>query len=149
MRGYTKEQLEAESATVADYVLCSNCSLYWHRRDFGKHLNVVPLADSDGDIEITHPAVDRFFEFLAKTAVERWVKDRGERIARGEPVVVSPPKEAPPAPPRSLRRRMTVDEAAAEFAVSREEILHEFERRMVPFEFTVPAPPSRRRAQKS
>lgn len=40
MPGYTKEQLEAKGATLADYVLCDNCGLYWHRRAYPNGLGV-------------------------------------------------------------------------------------------------------------
>jgi len=45
------------NATLANYILCQNCSLYSHKRAFKKHLNVSSPAESDGYVEIIHPRV--------------------------------------------------------------------------------------------
>ena len=60
MPGYTKEQLEARGAVFADYVLCSNCSLYWHKRVFQKHLRPSSRKREFGP---DHPAWDILMDF--------------------------------------------------------------------------------------
>ncbi len=60
MPGYTKDQLEAKGAALADYVLCSNCSLYWHKHAFEKHLRP---SSREWKFGPDHPAWDSLMNF--------------------------------------------------------------------------------------
>lgn len=148
MRGYTNEQLEARGMNVANYVGCLNCRLHWHRRVFEKHFNVAPptSAPTKGtQIEIINPAWERFMKFLVEGAVKQVMKEHADKIARGEPVDMTPAR-----PPPTRRRkvndpiRVSVDEAVARYGFAREEIMAEFVKNAVPFEVELRSPPSRR-----
>jgi hypothetical protein len=139
MPGFTKEQLHAKGVTLANYILCANCNLYWHKRVFKKHLNVPPsVKTTDGPpVTVIHPAWASFIDFLLKLAIKKHMKEQTERIARGEPRVASP-SESPALPPQGPRA-LTVDEAALRFGVTRESILAEFEKHAVPLTVKIPA----------
>ncbi len=150
MRGYTKEQLEAKGAALANYVFCSNCSLYWHKRAFQKHLRPAPNtpAPKERDIAIIHPAWDRFLGLLVDLAFKHWEEEQ-EKIRRGERVETGPGKPGAtidwPPPSPDDPELLTVDEAVARLGASREEIGSEFAKNMIPFEFIVPPHPRARR----
>jgi hypothetical protein len=72
------------------------------------------------------------------------MRDREERLQRGEPIEERRPDTAPRLP-LSDREVLTVDEAAERFGVQREDILAELENNAVPFEVEIPAPKRRAR----
>jgi hypothetical protein len=75
MGGCTKEQLEAKGATLPNYIWCTNCELYWHRRVFKQHFNVPGRRTAAKDTpEAIHPARKRFIRFLVKMAVKGWMR---------------------------------------------------------------------------
>jgi hypothetical protein len=100
------------------------------------------------EISIIHPAWDRFLDFLVEGAFKDW-KDRAEKIRRGELIETIPVKASakfdwsPHSPDEP--ELLTVEEAVVRQGVSREEILGEFEKNKIPFEFVVPAGPRARR----
>ena len=154
MPGYTKEQLEAKGARVSHYTLCENCNLFWHKRVFKKHL-VPPLqarTTKAREIAIIHPAWANFLDFLAETAVRQLMEERAEKIRRGEPIddgTSAMPAEKAADSAAEEPEVLTVSEAVDRLGVSREEILAEFEKNRVPFEFTIPAATRRARGQAS
>lgn len=144
MTGYAKEQLEAKGANVARYILCSNCSLYWHKRVFKRHLEP-PLqtrAAQTKENAIIHPAWADFIDFLAEGAVEHFMEDQAEKLRRGEPLDDGAPKtsvEKAADAGADAPEALTVDEAVARLGISRDEILAAFEKNRTTFEVTIPA----------
>jgi hypothetical protein len=152
MPGYTKEQLAARGATLSHYMLCDLCNLYWHKRAFKRHLRPAPPAaePKEREIAIVHPSWDNFFDFLTKTAIKHWMVE-AEKMRRGESFELAAPKSSAkidwPPPSADDPELLTVDEAVVRLGVSREEILAEFEKNKIPFEFTVPPGPRRARGR--
>lgn len=149
MRGYSEGELRKRHANIANYVGCLNCRLHWHRRVFEKHINVA--AHTRGlkrqQIEIIHPAWERFIEFLVEGAVKQVMAEHGYTLRPGERLG----RHRSETPPKTERRRgepirVTVDEAVARYGFSREEIMAEFDRNKVPFEVELRSPSSRPRA---
>ena len=146
MRGYTKEQLKSKGAKLTNYIFCDNCKLYWHKRIFEKHLRPPTKTRR---IEIMSPAFEEFIDFLAEAAVKQWQAEVANGTYKPEPtknakaarVKKSNPKRAP----SDHDELLTVDEAAARFGLSREEILARSEPIWEPFEVFIPSESRARR----
>ena len=145
MPGYTKSQLEAKGASLANYVLCERCSLYWHKRSFIKHLRTGPALstpDAQG-IAIIHPAWQGLLDFLVRTAADAVTADRERKPPRhgrsraSDAVCASEGRADGPGV-------LSVEEAVRDLGVDREEILAEFAENAVPFEVVIPGSTSRK-----
>jgi hypothetical protein len=137
MPGYTKDELEAKRAKLANYVGCLNCRLHWHRRSFEKHFDVAPPSKAKSrPVAIIHPAWASFIDFLVDGTIKQLMEERAEKIRRGEPIDADDDAitERHVEHPTAEHEVLTVDEAVARFGVSREEILAEFEKNKIPFE---------------
>ena len=134
MRGYTKEQLKSNGAKLTNYILCDNCKLYWHRRIFEKHLRPTKTRR----IKIWSPAFEQFMDFLAEAAVKQWQAEVANGTYKPEPTKnakAARVKKSKRARPGDDDEVLTVDEAAARFGLSREEILARSELIWELFEF--------------
>jgi len=153
MPGYTEEQLEAKRANLANYVGCLNCRLHWYKKSFERHFNVVPTTRGRKarPIAIIHPAWERFYDFLVTTAIKHTVDERAEKVRAGEPIEtrIAGRETAEERKTADDCETITVDEAVSRFGLSRQEILADFERNMVPFEVTLPAPKRKGRSVSS
>jgi hypothetical protein len=80
------------------------------------------------------------------------MEERAEKIRRGEPIddgTSATPAEKTADHPADEPEVLSVDEAVVRLGISREEILAEFAKNMVPFEVTIPATSRRARGQAS
>lgn len=98
-------------------------------------------------IAIIHPAWERFVDYLVDGAIEAAMDERAENTRRSEPIETDIATCETPETRTTADdcERITVNEAISRFGLSRQEILAEFERNMVPFEVTLPAPKRRGR----
>ena len=149
MRGYTKQQLDAKGAKLTNYILCDNCKLYWHRRIFEKHLR----PPQTRRIKIWSPAFEEFMDFLAEAAVKQWLAEVANGTYKPEPTKNVKAGRVQKSKSKRVRADdddevLTVDEAAARFGLSREEILARSEPIWEPFEFFVPSATRTRKTSK-
>jgi len=149
MRGYTKEQLEAKGAKLANYILCDNCSLYWHKRVFKRHLRPAQTRR----IKIMSPVWEEFIDFLAGAAVKQWQAEVANGTYKPEPMKKPTAERVEKSKAKRTRSDddevLTIDEAAARFHMSREEIIAKSEPIWEPFEAFIPSAsrPRRKRAK--
>lgn len=90
MPGLTQAQLEERGATVGDYTVCPECSLFWSKRGFKQHTAACRKRQHAPQLEgppeyasrPLSPADEAFLDFLAQKIVETMVDEHRDRLRR-------------------------------------------------------------------
>jgi hypothetical protein len=122
MPGYTKSELQAEGASLADFAYCSRCRRWWPKPGLKKHKTgchgvrvkvvVGPLAKAPKEPVVVVENVEGFIDYLVERAFEAW--ERGELpVTMPEPQVEPAPSGLEAQRARLLKRRARLDQQIA------------------------------------